>query len=215
MFNLALTSTLLLPALALAAPTTSTNPTLSTSKSIKLVANVLGSFDLSPSVNSYELNPFELAGGDMCNNALGLSPSGYGALWRSEDGTLYTIQSGNGWAQKITLNIQPGGSATVPAARAIGVQCGAGGTEGVTVIPENGNGNPLLEYGRDTSGWMACPSDMLNANVPADEGAVVVGYRDAGQRILSGCAEVEFVAYCAEDDGSAPGAMELPCVVSA
>ncbi|KAF9639616.1 hypothetical protein BFW01_g11422 [Lasiodiplodia theobromae] len=160
MFNLALTSTLLLPVLALAAPTTSTNPTLSTSKSIKLVAHVLDSFDLSPSVNTYELNPFELAGGDMCNNALGLSPSGYGALWRSEDGTLYTIQSGNG-------------------------------------------------------GWMACPSDMLNANVPADEGAVVVGYRDAGQRILSGCAEVEFVAYCAEDDGSAPGAMELPCVVSA
>ncbi|OJD35215.1 gamma-glutamyltransferase [Diplodia corticola] len=211
-----LLSALLLPAaaLTLAAPTTST---LSTSKTIKLTANVLSS-DLTPSIQSYELNPFALSSTDAsCANALGLSPASHGALFHSDSETpsVFTLQTGTGYAQRLSAVVTPGGTATVPAARAVGVDCGTSGTEGVGIVQkDDGSGTPVLRYGKEGSGWMACPAGTLNAEVPADEGAVVVGYRDAGQRVLSGCAEVEFVAVCSDEtDGGEASAVEVPCVV--
>lgn len=186
---------------------------VSTSNTFKLVANVTAG-DLTPSPRSTELIPFTI-GDSSCNGVAGLANSGSGSYWYANGTSVFfspgTVDSDLVW-HSAGIHVTLGGTATVPLARPVGIECD-NGTEGVGIV-QNAAGVPALRYGGETSGWMACRPDgplTMPEGVNVVEGGFVIGYRAEGQRRFS-CAEVVLMAVCVEGEGG-DGAVEVPCVI--
>ncbi|KAH7052400.1 hypothetical protein B0J12DRAFT_72453 [Macrophomina phaseolina] len=202
----------------------SSTPKLSTSRTIKLVAHITSSSD-ALGIDTYEANPFPLT--DHCTNVLGYSPPGYGATFTFTASTTLltplTYRNGTLTTGGLTYNTS-GGTSTVPASVPVTADCDAAGTLGISVVTTD-DGYPIVEFGGATTsgssssggGWMACPAATLGTRVGGDEGAVLVGVRRSGQRLLSGCEEVVFVTFCAEgdaEDGENEDGVAVDCVVA-
>ncbi|KAL0941130.1 uncharacterized protein CTRU02_203893 [Colletotrichum truncatum] len=134
----------------------------------RLRANVKG-FDLTPSLQGQELSYTPNAD---CIADITFAPAGQGSLFYTTGDTVKVFHFSDDSSPSAGLIVTPGGTATVPSLNIVQLQCQAG-TTGVTVTTEG------LQY--QGGAWMACFRD----------GAIVLSFKQAGQRTLLGCADVE------------------------
>ncbi|OHE92519.1 hypothetical protein CORC01_12168 [Colletotrichum orchidophilum] len=169
MFTQALVKTILLAAVATAASLPVRQTTIPT---FRLAANVTN-FDLTPSIQGQELSYTPNA--DCEANAI-FVPAGQGAEFYTTGSTVDVAHfSGDEASSAAGLIVTPGGTATVPSLNTVQLQCQAA-TSGVTVA----DGSLQFQDGF----WMACPRN----------GSVALSFKEAGQRTLLGCADVQLLS---------------------
>ncbi|KAF2091003.1 hypothetical protein K490DRAFT_62334 [Saccharata proteae CBS 121410] len=190
--------------LANAAPVSSNCPTTE-AKTFKLVANVTA-FDLTPSIQNHEISLSHYGAGE---DYAVLTAPGSGFLFYANGTTAdfaantETIVSDQN-AYPYGMIITPGGTATVPSTNAVDVNVGDG-TRGVYI--DTSTGTPTLAF--ENGSFAACPASVLQRQ--GDE--ILLSFRQAGQRTLAGCADVDLVAYCASGDADGDEfAVETTCV---
>lgn len=142
----------------------------STTSALRLSANVTG-LDISPSLQGQELTYVSNAD---CQADIVFAPAGQGATFYATGQTVGVTHFSDDSSPGAGMVVTPGGTATVPSANVVGLRCGAS-TTGVSVTPSG------LQY--DGGAWMACPRD----------GAVVLSFKQAGQRTLASCGDVQLL----------------------
>ncbi|KAF4922181.1 hypothetical protein CGCVW01_v005467 [Colletotrichum viniferum] len=160
----------LLKATVLAAAATAASIPARSTASFRLAANVTG-LDLNPSVQGQELTYIP---NDDCVAPIYFAAPGSGATFYTTDQNVGVVNFNGGSSPGAGMIVTPGGTATVPSSNVVELQCSAS-TTGVTV------GATGLQY--DGGAWMACPRD----------GAIVLSFKQAGQRTLASCADVQLL----------------------
>ncbi|KAI0600087.1 hypothetical protein F4775DRAFT_91261 [Biscogniauxia sp. FL1348] len=149
--------------------------------------------DLTPSINRAYVG-FQTTGD--CQAEL-VAERGAGTLFYQSKGKVLAVDS-NGLSSA-GIVVTPGGSATVPSNRLVGLQCD-NGTSGVQIRQTPSAVTFELDF--EGGVWMACP---------ATDGTDRIGiiYRKSSQRSLEGCAEVKLFSSC--EDGSPEGSESVGC----
>lgn len=163
---------LLKAAVLAAAATAATVPVRSTSTpdTFRLSANVLG-LDITPSLQGQELT---YVVNDDCRANIIFAPAGQGTTFYTT-GEMVGVNHFDGDSSAgAGMIVTPGGTSTVPSLNVVELQCSAS-TTGVSVTSAG------LQY--DRGAWMACPRD----------GVVVLSFKQAGQRTLLGCGDVQLL----------------------
>lgn len=157
--------------LAAAAKATSI-PVRSTSNpnAFRLSANVIG-LDLNPSLQGQELTYVSNAD---CQTDILFAPAGQGSTFYTTGEMVGVDHFSDDSSPGAGMIVTPGGTATVPSSNAVELQCLAS-TTGVSVTSAG------LQY--KGGSWMACPRD----------GAVVLSFKQAGQRTLASCGDVQLL----------------------
>lgn len=141
----------------------------------RLSANVTG-LDITPSIQGQELTYATYVSDADCQADLVFGPAGQGATFYTTGEMVGVEHFSGGSSPGAGMIVTPGGTATVPSLNVVELRCSAS-TTGVSVTL-----NGLLQY--SGGAWMACPRD----------GAVVLSFKQAGQRTLAGCADVQLVS---------------------
>lgn len=147
-------------------------PTRSTSTpdAFRLSANVIG-LDLNPSLQGQELTYVSNAD---CQADIVFAPAGQGSTFYTTGEMVGVNHFSDDSSPGAGMIVTPGGTATVPSSNVVELQCSAS-TTGVSVTDAG------LQY--NGGSWMACPRD----------GAVVLSFKQAGQRTLASCGDVQLV----------------------
>lgn len=162
----------LLTTILAAAATAASVPVRSTSTpdTFRLSANVTG-LDITPSLQGQELTYVVNAD---CQANIIFAPAGQGASFYTT-GEMVGVNNFDGDSSAgAGMIVTPGGTATVPSLNVVELQCSAS-TTGVSVTSAG------LQH--DRGAWMACPRD----------GAVVLSFKQDGQRTLLGCGDVQLL----------------------
>jgi hypothetical protein len=183
--------------------------TTTTSETFRLVANVTG-LDTVPTMQGRELT-YNLT--SPCHANLILAPAG------QTGAGFYTTSSTTGVAHLPDSNspaglvVQPGGTATVPSLNIVQAVCADdAGTQGVVVAPAAGLGWGLWY---ETGSWMACPASAWDVQAQLGGDAVVLSYKQAGQRTILGCADVDLYPVCdSEEAADVDGIHDVTCASS-
>ncbi|KAK2614642.1 hypothetical protein N8I77_001449 [Diaporthe amygdali] len=164
--------TLLKATILAAAATAASIPVRSTSipDAFRLSATVTG-LDLNPSLQGQELTYVSNAD---CQANIVFAPAGEGATFYTTGEIVGVNHFSDDSSPGAGMIVTPGGTATVPSSNVVELQCSAS-TTGVSVTSDG------LQY--LGGAWMACPRD----------GAVVLSFKQAGQRTLASCADVQLL----------------------
>ncbi|KAJ2981101.1 hypothetical protein NQ176_g2235 [Zarea fungicola] len=163
------------------------------SSSFKLVAELVVNSQVKPlSVHGTEIG---FTATQSCAANLSLVAAGQGHVFYNTGSSTETTQLPSHSAAGIT--VVPGGTATIPAIKAVTVECGHGTTE--VVVNDQG----YLHFGQNQSGWMACPNYESASTL-------TLMYRADGQRRLDYCAEIKLRAVCCDGD-SVSGSVATHC----
>lgn len=164
--------TLLKATILAAAATAVSIPVRSTSTpdAFRLSANVTR-LDLTPSIQGQELAYVSDAD---CQANVVFAPAGQGSAFYTSGEMVGVNHFSDDSSPGAGMIVTPGGTATVPSLNVVELQCSAS-TTGVSVTSAG------LQY--DGGAWMACPRD----------GSVVLSFKQAGQRTLASCADVQLL----------------------
>lgn len=158
-----------------AAATAASIPVRSTSipDTFRLSANVTG-LDITPSLQGQELTYATYVSDAGCQADIVFGPAGQGATFYTTGDMVGVHHFSDSSSPGAGMVVTPGGTATVPSSNVVELQCSAS-TTGVSVTSAG------LQYGGGA--WMACPRD----------GAVVLSFKQAGQRTILGCGDVQLL----------------------
>lgn len=192
------TQTIIIAALLAASATAASLPVRSTgtAHNFRLAANVTN-FDVTPSLQGQELTYVPNAD---CRANITFGPAGQGTVFYTNGYSVDVAHfSSAGTPPAAGLIVTPGGTATVPSINTVQLQCQSA-TSGVTVAAAATDGGAwALQYQKGS--WMACPRD----------GAVVLSFKQAGQRTLLGCADVQLLPVCDYTQSDIYGSQEVTC----
>lgn len=138
-------------------------------------------FRLSATVNGLDLNP-SLQGQELtyvsnadCQANIVFAPAGQGATFYTTGEMVGVHHFSDDSSPGAGMIVTPGGTATVPSSNVVELQCSAS-TTGVSVTSSG------LQYAGGA--WMACPRD---------DGTVVLSFKQAGQRTVASCGDVQLL----------------------